>query len=72
MPISDQQPSFKKAPRAVVQHPNVQAAVKILGTVVMATKCSELDTTFNLVDEFGVSHQFHLNIKENKILLADG
>lgn len=62
---------FKKAPRAVVRHPNVQTAIKILGSVVMATKSEMLDTTFSLVDEFGVSHQFHLTISENKIFVPE-
>ena len=59
------------APLSVVQNENVQRAIKILGAALMLTKTKGLETTFSMVDEFNVSHQYHLDISENKILVNE-
>ncbi len=62
----------KQAPsRALLQNENMQKAIKILGAALMLTKSGELETTFTLVDELNVEHQYHLQIKEQIIRTAD-
>lgn len=64
-------PKRYNAPPEIVENPNVQQAIKILGAVLMLTKAKGLETNFSMVDEFGVTHQFHLDISENKILVNE-
>ena len=62
----------KQAPsRTLLQNENVQKAIKILGAALMLTKSAELETTFTLVDELNVGHQYHLQIKEQIIRTKD-
>lgn len=58
-------------PRELLQNENVQQAIKVLGAVLMLTKTKGMETTFSMVDEFGVSHQYHLDISENQIIVAE-
>lgn len=57
--------------REMLQNENIQQAIKVLGAALMLTKTKGLETTFTMVDEFGVNHQYHLDISENKILLPE-
>lgn len=58
-------------PRALLENENVQTAIKILGAALMLVGSKGLETTFTLVDEFGVNHQYHLDISENQIIRLD-
>lgn len=57
------------APPEMVQNENIQKAIKILGATLMVTKTKGLETTFYLVDQFGVKHQYHLDISEQIIMV---
>jgi len=57
-------------PEDILNDANVQTAIKVLGTVLMATKTKGLETDYTMTDEFGITHQFHLDISEKNILLG--
>jgi hypothetical protein len=58
-------------PEDILNDANVQTAIKVLGAVLMATKTKGLETDFPMVDQFGVTHQYHLDISEKNILLGN-
>lgn len=65
------QPKRYAPPRELLQNENIQKAIKVLGAALMLTKTKGLETTFHMVDEFGVDHQFHLDISENRIITSE-